>query len=89
MPPLPVKSSGVIFERAARKLGWHPSGAMAILSSRRDAAPVSIAVSAWHSAASRRKIQLPRHRYPHGGKNRRCEIRPNSSPSIGNGRHGR
>ncbi|HXM96045.1 MAG TPA: NAD(P)-binding protein [Candidatus Dormibacteraeota bacterium] len=24
MPPLPVKSSGVIFERAARKLGWHP-----------------------------------------------------------------
>src|SRR5262249_44856180 len=24
MPPLPVKSSGVIFEQAARKLGWHP-----------------------------------------------------------------
>src|SRR6266481_2680502 len=24
MPPLPVKSSGVIFERAARKLGLHP-----------------------------------------------------------------
>src|SRR5256884_9046138 len=22
MPPLPVKSSGVLFERAARKLGW-------------------------------------------------------------------
>src|SRR5258708_1497725 len=33
MPPLPVKSSGVIFERAARKLGWHPYTApMAILS---------------------------------------------------------
>ena len=33
MPPLPVKSSGVIFERAARKLGWHPFPApMAILS---------------------------------------------------------
>src|SRR5260370_28556335 len=24
MPPFPVKSSGVIFERGARKLGWHP-----------------------------------------------------------------
>jgi choline dehydrogenase-like flavoprotein len=36
MPPLPVKSSGVIFERAARKLGWHPYPApMAILSQAR------------------------------------------------------
>ncbi len=33
MPPLPAKSSGVIFERAARKLGWHPFPApLAILS---------------------------------------------------------
>jgi hypothetical protein len=24
MPPLPVKSSGVLFERGARKLGLHP-----------------------------------------------------------------
>jgi len=33
VPPLPVKSSGVIFERAARQLGWHPIAApMAILS---------------------------------------------------------
>lgn len=36
MPPLPVKSSGVIFERAARKLGWNPFPApMAILSEPR------------------------------------------------------
>ncbi len=36
MPPLPVKSSGVIFERAARKLGYHPFPApMAILSQPR------------------------------------------------------
>jgi choline dehydrogenase-like flavoprotein len=36
MPPLPVKSSGVLFERAARKLGWHPFPApMAILSQAR------------------------------------------------------
>src|SRR5215470_12657433 len=33
MPPLPVKSSGVLFERGARKLGLHPFPApMAILS---------------------------------------------------------
>ena len=33
VPPLPVKSSGVLFERAAKKLGWHPHPApMAILS---------------------------------------------------------
>jgi len=33
MPPLPVKGNGVIFERAARKLGWNPFPApMAILS---------------------------------------------------------
>lgn len=33
LPPLPVKSSGVLFERGARKLGWHPFPApLAILS---------------------------------------------------------
>jgi choline dehydrogenase-like flavoprotein len=33
MPPLPVKSSGVLFERGARRLGWHPQPApMAIAS---------------------------------------------------------
>jgi len=36
MPPLPVKSSGALFERAARKLGWHPFPApMGILSQPR------------------------------------------------------
>jgi choline dehydrogenase-like flavoprotein len=33
VPPLPVKSSGVIFERAAWKMGWHPfPSPLAILS---------------------------------------------------------
>lgn len=33
LPPLPVKSSGILLERGARKLGWHPYPApMAILS---------------------------------------------------------
>ncbi|MGB2627244.1 MAG: GMC family oxidoreductase [Candidatus Acidiferrum sp.] len=37
MPPLPVKSSGVLFEQAARKLGYHPFPApMAILSQPRS-----------------------------------------------------
>jgi choline dehydrogenase-like flavoprotein len=36
MPPLPAKGSGVIFEQAARKLGWNPFPApMAILSQPR------------------------------------------------------
>jgi choline dehydrogenase-like flavoprotein len=36
MPPLPVKGSGVLFERASRKLGYHPFPApMAILSEPR------------------------------------------------------
>ena len=36
MPPLPVKGSGVLFERASRKLGYHPYPApMAILSQSR------------------------------------------------------
>jgi len=33
LPPLPIKSSGVLFDRGAKKLGWHPFPApMAILS---------------------------------------------------------
>ena len=33
LPPLPIKSSGVLFESAARKLGWHPFPApMAVIS---------------------------------------------------------
>ncbi|HKK46831.1 MAG TPA: GMC family oxidoreductase [Balneolaceae bacterium] len=40
LPPLPVKSSGVIFERAAKKLGWHPfPEPLAILSQPYDGRP--------------------------------------------------
>ncbi len=39
-PPLPIKSSGVLFERAARTLGWHPAPApMAIISQAYDNRP--------------------------------------------------
>jgi choline dehydrogenase-like flavoprotein len=50
MPPLPVKGNGVVFERAARKLGYHPFPApMAILSQPRAgiADSVSVLVAKW------------------------------------------
>ncbi len=34
MPPLPNKSAGVIFERTALKLGWHPTAAPMAITSR-------------------------------------------------------
>lgn len=34
MPPLPIKSSGVILERGARALGWHPQPAQMAIPSR-------------------------------------------------------
>jgi choline dehydrogenase-like flavoprotein len=34
MPPMPVKSSGVIFEQAARKLGYHPQPAPLAINSQ-------------------------------------------------------
>ncbi len=33
MPPMRVKSSGVLFERGARKLGWHPAPAPLVINS--------------------------------------------------------
>ena len=43
MPPMPVKSSGVLFERGARKLGWHPFPApLAILSQPHNNRPACV-----------------------------------------------
>ena len=45
MPPLPVKSSGVLFERGARKLGLHPFPApMAIVSQPYRGRPASVSI---------------------------------------------
>jgi choline dehydrogenase-like flavoprotein len=81
MPPLPTKASGVIFEQAARKLGWNPFPApMAILSQPRPGRSACIncgfclgfgcEVGAKSSslAAAIRMAE----------KTGRCEIRPNS-----------
>jgi choline dehydrogenase-like flavoprotein len=81
MPPLPVKSSGVIFERASRKLGYHPFPApMAILSQPRPGRSACVncgfclgfgcEVGAKSTALST-VIRMAE-------KTGRCEIRPNS-----------
>jgi len=81
MPPLPVKGSGVIFEQAARKLGWHAFPApMAILSQARPgrsacvncgfclAFGCEVGAKSSSLAAAIRMAE----------KTGRCEIRPNS-----------
>ena len=81
MPPLPVKSSGVIFERAARKLGWHPFPApMAILSQPRPGRSVCVncgfclGFGCEVGAKSSSLVAAIRVAERTG----RCEIRPNS-----------
>ena len=81
MPPLPVKSSGVIFEQAARKLGWHPFPApMAILSQPRPGRSACIncgfclGFGCEVGAKSSSLVAAIRFAERTG----RCEIRPNS-----------
>jgi choline dehydrogenase-like flavoprotein len=81
MPPLPVKSSGVIFERAAHKLGWHPFPApMAILSQPRPGRSACVNCGfCWgfgcevgaKSSSLATVIRMAE-------RTGRCEIRPNS-----------
>jgi choline dehydrogenase-like flavoprotein len=81
MPPLPVKSSGVIFERAARKLGWHPFPApMAILSQPRPGRSACVQCGFCLSfgcevGAKSSSLAAAIHVAERTG---RCEIRPNS-----------
>jgi len=81
MPPLPVKSSGVLFERGARKLGWHPYPApMAILSQARPGRSACIncgfclGFGCEVGAKSSSLVTAIRV----AEKTGRCEIRPNS-----------
>src|SRR5260370_1435618 len=81
MPPLPVKSSGVIFERAARKLGWHPFPApMAILSQPRAgrSACVNCGFCLAFGCEVGAKSSSLAAAIPVAEKTGRCEIRPNS-----------
>jgi len=81
MPPLPVKSSGVIFERAARKLGWHPFPApMAILSQPRPgrSACMNCGFCLGFGCEVGAKSSSLATAIRMAEKTGRCEIRPNS-----------
>jgi choline dehydrogenase-like flavoprotein len=81
MPPLPVKSSGVIFERGARKLGWHPFPApMAILSQPRAgrSACVNCGFCFGFGCEVGAKSSTLASVIPQAERTGRCEIRPNS-----------
>ena len=81
MPPLPTKSSGVIFERAARKLGWNPFPApMAILSQPRPGRSACINCGfclAFGCEVGAKSSSLAT-AIRMAEKTGRCEIRPNS-----------
>jgi choline dehydrogenase-like flavoprotein len=81
MPPLPVKGSGVIFERATRKLGYHPFPApMAILSQPRAgrSACVACGFCLGFGCEVGAKSSSLASVIPMAEKTGRCEIRPNS-----------
>ena len=81
MPPLPVKGNGVIFERAARKLGYHPFPApMAILSQPRAgrSACVNCGFCLGFGCEVGAKSSSLAAAIPVAERTGRCEIRPNS-----------
>jgi choline dehydrogenase-like flavoprotein len=81
LPPMPVKSSGVLFERAAKKLGLHPFPApVAILSQPYGgrAACVNCGFCESFGCEVRAKSSTLVSVIPVAEKTGRCEIRPNS-----------
>jgi choline dehydrogenase-like flavoprotein len=80
LPPLPIKSSGVLMERGARKLGWHPFPApLAIISEdyhgRRKCMNCGFCEAfgcEWGSKSSTLATVIPT-----AERTGRCEIRPN------------
>ena len=81
LPPLPVKSSGAIFERATRQLGLHPFPApMAILSQpyRGRGACVHCGFCETFGCEMRAKSSTLATVIPMAEKTGRCEIRPDS-----------
>lgn len=81
LPPLPVKSSGVLAERAARKLGWHAFPApMAILSKPygNRSGCFHCGFCEWFGCEVKAKSSTLATVIPAAEKTGRCEIRPNS-----------
>jgi choline dehydrogenase-like flavoprotein len=81
LPPMPVKSSGVLFERAAKKLGWHPSPIpTGILSQPYKGRPACThcGYCEWFGCKTGAKSSSLASVIPMAEKTGRCEIRPNS-----------
>jgi choline dehydrogenase-like flavoprotein len=81
LPPMPVKSSGVLFERATKKLGLHPYPApMAILSQpyQGRAACVNCGFCEYFGCEVRAKSSTLVSVIPTAEKTGKCEIRPHS-----------
>ncbi len=81
LPPLPIKSSGVLLERAARKLGWHAFPApMAILSRpyRGRGGCVHCGFCQYFGCEVRAKSSTLATVIREAERTGRCEIRPNS-----------
>ena len=81
MPPLPVKSSGVLFERGARKLGWHPYPApMAILSRTHNGRSGCVGCGFCYGFGCEvgAKSSALASVIPMAERTGRCEIRPNA-----------
>ena len=81
LPPLPIKSSGVLLERGARKLGWHAYPApTAILSQpyRERSACAHCGFCEFFGCEWGAKSSTLASVIPIAEKTGRCEIRPNS-----------
>ena len=81
MPPLPVKGGGVVFERGAQKLGYHPFPApMAILSQPRPgrSACINCGFCLGFGCEVGAKSSSLSAAIPAAEATGRCEIRPNS-----------
>ena len=81
-PPLPVKSSGVLFERGARAMGWNPYPApMAILSEPRPgrSACVHCGYCSGYGCEMNAKSSTLASMIPEAEATGRCEIRPEST----------
>lgn len=81
LPPMPLKSSGVLFDRGAKKLGLHPFPApVAVLSKpyRGRGACTHCGYCAWFGCEMKAKSSTLATVIPVAEKTGRCEIRPNS-----------
>jgi choline dehydrogenase-like flavoprotein len=81
MPPLPVKSSGVLFERGARKLGLHPFPAPMVINSQPyRGRPACVHCGFCHGFACEvtAKASTLTTMIPEAEATGRCEVRPES-----------